>query len=150
MQGQGERLSDNLRIIAAKVKFDPTRYSENGQCQNAQRKEYINNYWTIHTIGVEVQKKKLNKIYQKRWVLTVCHHGFCEREQKHQISSYKKSVTTGQRREVWTTVNIVPIFKKSNRSVLLTCIPKHLETSGYINNDQHRFRDGKSSLTNLL
>lgn len=29
-------------------------------------------------------------------------------------------------------------------------VAKHLEMSGYINNDQHRFRDGKSSLTNLL
>ena len=82
---------------------------------------------------------------------------------------FQKSIATGNLPDDWLKANVTPLFKKGNRSepgnyrpVSLTSIPckllehiihtnimTHLENHGFLNNQQHGFRKGRSCETQL-
>ena len=83
---------------------------------------------------------------------------------------FNRSVTYTEIPDDWKTANIVPIFKKGNKSdvgnyrpisltslickilekLIHTTVEDHLEHNNLIKETQHGFRHGKSCLTNLL
>ena len=83
---------------------------------------------------------------------------------------FQQSFDSGILPDDWKTANIVPIFKKGDRTnpanyrpVSLTSVPckimesiikeklmKFLESNELLSNEQHGFRSGRSCLTNLL
>ena len=83
---------------------------------------------------------------------------------------FRESVDNGIVPDLWKQANVVPIFKKGDRaimtnyrpisltsvvgkmleSIIASNIREHLETYKLINDSQHGFSKGKSTLTNLL
>ena len=83
---------------------------------------------------------------------------------------FNKSVSTGEVPSLWRQANVVPIFKKGDRSeksnyrpisltsvigkmlesIIAKRIREHLEVNELIADSQHGFTKGKSCLTNLL
>ena len=83
---------------------------------------------------------------------------------------FNRSLTTGELPLHWKQANVVPIFKKGRRDVALNYRPVsltsvvckvmekivrkyvtlHLEGLGFLSDKQHGFREGRSTVTNLL
>ena len=86
------------------------------------------------------------------------------------VGVFKKSLDSGEVPEMWRQANVVPIFKKGDKtlpsnyrpisltsvigkimeSIIARNIREHLEKHNLINESQHGFTKGKSCITNLL